>query len=150
MKDSKVTQHMTVMVCFTSHFVLVYISRTASSQSDMKWLNPALQLCLRSVDTVNSEFGFIEFWWLFGFLLGFPRFAVNLIKFSSDLQHRAILGLGDVEPHIEPAAEAEDQENEEAEVFQILLRRRQWVSWSDAFNHKTPVPSLLVMFSPYD
>lgn len=43
------------------------------------------------------------------------------VKLSADLQRGPVLGLGDVEPHKQAAAQAEEDEYEEAEALQMLL-----------------------------
>lgn len=63
---------------------------------------------------------------------------MHLLKLCSNLQRRPILGLGDVEPHIQAAAGAEEQEYKKTKVIQILLERKHvgghvYVSVSDAF-----------------
>ena len=49
---------------------------------------------------------------------------MHLLKLCSDLQRCQILGLRDVEPHVERTDDAEKQEDEKAKVIQILLERK--------------------------
>lgn len=91
------------------------------------WIESEFGLvCFDSIECLRSVFGPLRFF----------RFAVHLLKLCSDLQRRPILGLWDVEPHIQPTAETEKQKYEETKVVQMLLERKEdiCVSASDAFD----------------
>ena len=64
------------------------------------------------------------------------------IEVCGDFQRRLVPGLGDIEPHVQATADAEDQEDEEAEVTQMLLERtdvdKTFVS--EAFDLNSPLP----------
>lgn len=57
--------------------------------------------------------------------LGLVRFAVHLLELCSDLQRRPVLGLWDVESHVEPTADTETQKDEETEAVQMLLEAKE-------------------------
>ena len=64
---------------------------------------------------------FVDFLLRVYFTLWFSWFGVHLSKLCSDLQRCPILGLGDIEPHIQPTDDAEAQEYQKTKVIQFLL-----------------------------